>query len=91
MALTFTTPDMSVVAVAFFVHMHHSITLLELPHASLYWVICSAAIMFYLKSRHCALQEDYDGDSKYHVGLHVVGNIANVVLYLALAMIGQGE
>lgn len=81
---------MSVVAVTFFVHFHHSLYLLELPHASLYWAICTTGIAFYIKSQQCGKELDYDGNSKYHVALHVVGNIANIVLYLALAMFGQG-
>lgn len=76
---------MAVVAAAFLVHVRHSVHLLHKMHGPIYWVLCGVGIACYLKSRACGKEQDYHGDSFFHMLLHTIGNIANVVLYIGLA------
>jgi hypothetical protein len=74
--------DMAVVAAAFLVHVRHSVYILDKMHGPLYWILCSVGIGCYLKSKACGAEQDYHGDSLFHMLLHIIGNISNVVLYL---------
>ena len=75
---------MGVVAVALSIHLYHCSAILHMVHGPLYLSLCVLGILLYLKSQHYGRIGDYDGDSKFHCGLHLTGNLANIVLYAGL-------
>lgn len=49
-----------------------------------FWTMWGAALFLYLRARSCAQKGDFDSGTKWHVVFHVVGNLANILLYPSL-------
>ena len=49
-------------------------------HAA-YWALAAATIGCYARARHFGRRGDLDASSSWHSGIHLVGNVANALLY----------
>lgn len=59
-----------------------SFRLLSEPYFVAYWLTLAIAVFSYVMARrHGRKYQDFDSASKWHVTLHVFGNISNVFLY----------
>ncbi|CAJ1428262.1 unnamed protein product [Effrenium voratum] len=49
-----------------------------------FWLLWGCALVLYLRARACAQEGQFDAGTRWHVGFHCVGNLANILLYPAL-------
>ncbi|OLP96959.1 hypothetical protein AK812_SmicGene20754 [Symbiodinium microadriaticum] len=49
-----------------------------------FWLLWGLALVLYRRARNCAKRAAYDEGTRWHVAFHVVGNLANILLYPAL-------
>lgn len=49
-----------------------------------FWIMWGVALTLYRRARACAQKGDFDTGTRWHVVFHIVGNLANILLYPAL-------
>lgn len=80
--------DMAFAIGACLYHMQASFGLESEPYFTAYWIVTSFALYSYAVARRYGRRHNNpDMASRWHMSLHVFGNVSNVILYLGLSPI----
>jgi hypothetical protein len=83
--------DMAVAFSACTYQIVASFNLHSQPYFVAYWITLSIAVYSYaMARRHGRKYLDFDRASKWHVNLHVFGNVSNILLYYGFSLQQQG-